>query len=261
MKSGGTPESGTRPGHFLQLAVVLTIGCLIWSASFVRAADRTSLFESANKLYYSSKFSEAATAYQKLLESGERSAAVYFNLGNAYFKAGEIGKAVNAYRQAEELAPRDPDIRANLQFARNQARGPKMTHKAWEQWLNRLTLNEWTGYTMAAIWLCLCGLISIQVRPRLRDSLKGIIWALLLVSLALVGCTFAAYQAHHTVISVVTTKEATAHQGPIEESQEAFRLHDGAEVRVLEKKDDWLLVSTDPGHVGWVRRQQLAEKS
>ena len=78
------------------------------------------------------------------------------NLGNAWLKAGQIGRAVRAYRQAEALAPRDPDIRANLQIARNQAgdNNPALPGNRWTRWIGRLTLNEWTmaASGAAAMW-------------------------------------------------------------------------------------------------------------
>ena len=96
-------------------------------------------FDSANKLYEEGKFAEAVSAYEKLAQSGETSAALYFNLGNAFFKSGQIGRAVAAYRTAEQLTPRDPDVRANLQFARNQAQGPTLSPGRWQRWLGRLS--------------------------------------------------------------------------------------------------------------------------
>ena len=76
------------------------------------------MFDTANKLYEEGKFAEAAAAYESLVQSRQVSAALYFNLGNAWFKSGQIGRAIAAYRQAEQMTPRDPDLRANLQFAR-----------------------------------------------------------------------------------------------------------------------------------------------
>src|SRR5262249_6562621 len=94
---------------------MLDVGCwmLVLFLSLIalplRAQNSTAAFESANKLYYENKFPEAAAAYEKLLRPGTASAALYFNLGNAWFKAGQIGRALAAYRQAEQLSPRDPD--------------------------------------------------------------------------------------------------------------------------------------------------------
>src|SRR5215467_3632580 len=88
-------------------------------------------FDAANKLYEQGKFNEAAAAYEQVTNSGQVSTALYFNLGNAFFKAGQIGRAIVAYYQAERLNPRDSDLRANLQFARNQVQGPTLTPIKW----------------------------------------------------------------------------------------------------------------------------------
>src|SRR5204862_132447 len=76
-------------------------------------------------------FAEAAAAYEKIVAGGRVSSALYFNLGNALFKSGRIGRAIANYRLAEQLAPRDPDIRANLRFARNHVNGVEARLPAW----------------------------------------------------------------------------------------------------------------------------------
>src|SRR3954465_12492039 len=119
----------------------ITFGILLMVVG-LRAQDGPSAFEAANRLYFEGKFPEAATTYGMLAQSGQTSAALYFNWGNALFKAGQIGRAIAAYRQAEALAPRDPDVRANLQFARNQRQGPTLSPARSHQWLRKLTLNE-----------------------------------------------------------------------------------------------------------------------
>jgi tetratricopeptide (TPR) repeat protein len=125
------------------------------------AAVSAAAFDSANKLYEEGKFADAAAAYEKLAQSGETSAALYFNLGNAFFKSGQIGRAVAAYRTAQQITPRDPDLRANLQFARNQAQRPTLSPDRWQRWLGRLTLNEWT--VLAAVGTAMA--TGAQTRP------------------------------------------------------------------------------------------------
>src|SRR5688500_8636546 len=93
------------------------LGCLLMVQCV--AAD----FESANRLYEKGDYAGAAAGYQSVVQSGKASAEVYFNLGNAHFKNGQIGKAIASYRRAQELTPRDPDIRANLNFARGAVPG------------------------------------------------------------------------------------------------------------------------------------------
>src|SRR6266511_3325281 len=103
----------------------LILFLLLWTScpGLARAGDVSAAFEQANKYYEQSNFTEAAAAYARMIDGGHVSPALYFNLGNALFKSGQIGRAIFNYRLAQLLAPRDPDVRANLRFARNQVEG------------------------------------------------------------------------------------------------------------------------------------------
>jgi tetratricopeptide (TPR) repeat protein len=223
----------------------------------LHAEGPAALFEAANKLYEQGKYPEAAAEYQKLLAAGQGSVAVFFNLGNAYFKSGQIGRAVLAYHQAQRITPRDPDLRANLQFARNQSQGPAAPASRWFSWLENLTLNEWTLLASAAIWLFLLLLSVLQWRPAWKAPLRGYVVG---VGLALLitgaGLSARIYHDRSTRTAVVVIKEAQVRQGPFEESNSAFTAHDGAELDVLDQKDEWLQVSAGPRRVGWIRRDQ-----
>jgi tetratricopeptide (TPR) repeat protein len=222
-----------------------------------RAALSSAGFELANKLYEEGKFAEAAAAYEKLAQSGQTSAALCFNLGNALFKSGQIGRAIAAYRQAEQLTPRDPDLRANLQFARNQVQGPTSLPGRWQRWLGRLTLNEWTLLAAGVVWLWLLLLALLQWRPAFKPALRFYVIALAIVTVVLAACAGAVLrETRFTRTAIVTTRDAVVRFGPLAESPAAFTVHDGAELRVLDQKDEWLQVSADPRRIGWLRRDQ-----
>jgi len=215
-------------------------------------------FEAANKLYEEGKYADAAASYEKLLQDGQASAALYFNLGNAAFKSSHIGRAIAAYRQAERLAPRDPDIRANLQFARNQIQGPTLPVGRWQRWLNRFTLNEWTVMAALALWLLFLLLALLQWRPTLKASLRRTVLPTAAVALILAACLAAALvQARSFRIAIVVEPEAVVRAGWFDESKEAFTVHDGAELKVLDQHDKWLQVSPDPLRLGWLLRDQV----
>src|SRR5512137_1502266 len=84
-------------------AAVFAVVLLFLSAFPLVAADPSSAFDAANRLYAQNKYSEAAAGYEQLIAAGSVSPALYFNLGNANFKSGQIGRALAAYRQAEAL--------------------------------------------------------------------------------------------------------------------------------------------------------------
>lgn len=228
------------------------------AAAGAATADALAQFEAANRLYEQGRFAEAARGYEAILKGGSFSPAVYFNLGNARFKAGELGRAVVAYRRAMQLSPRDPDVLANLRFAREQVHGPKWQPARPEQWLERLSLDEWTLLAAGAFWLAL-GLLAVrQVRPGLASWLRWPTRISVVAALGLGGALGTVwFEQTGRQIAVVIVREATARQGPFEESPEAFKVHDGAELRVLDGKDDWLQVGDGRRRPGWVKREAV----
>jgi tetratricopeptide (TPR) repeat protein len=239
------------------LSVLVALICLFLAVRALAEAPDVA-FDDANKLYEQGRFADAAAAYEKLLQTGQKTEAIYFNWGNALFKAGHIGRAIAAYQQAQRITPRDPDVRANLQFARNQVQGPTFLPERIWRWLTRLTLNEWTWLAAGAVWLWLLLLSLLQFRPVLRPTLRPYtFWGGLL---AFVLCAFfsaAFYFDRLSQRAVVVAQEAVVRQAPVDESQTAFTLHDGAELQILDQKDQWLQVQADPKRIGWVRRDSL----
>ena len=257
--SAQTARPGAASGTYLVKCLVALALIVLMPFSF-RAANAPAgvSFDTANRLYEEGKFTEAAAAYEQVLNSGQTSAAVYYNLGNAFFKAGQIGRAIAAYHQAEQITPRDPDLRANLQFARNQVQGPTISTPTWKRWLGRATLNEWTLFAGAVLWIWLLLLTLWQWRPALKSAVRpysavsGAVFAL--------ACAVAvvSWNVNHSArIAIVVAREAVVRQGPLDEARTSFTLHDGAELQVLDHKDDWLQVTTDPRRIGWVRRDQV----
>ncbi|MGZ4963732.1 MAG: BatD family protein [Limisphaerales bacterium] len=235
---------------------------LVFLASVLgaNAQDLESMFTQANRLYEQGKFTEAAAAYDNLIQVGVVSPALYFNAGNAWFKAGQVGHAIVDYRKAEQLAPRDPDIRANLQFARNHVANyiPALPGNRWTRWMNHISVNEWTVAASVSLGLFFIVMATQQVWPTTRKTLKGPAIALGLLTACLALCFYFDYGNAQTKSGVITTSEAVVRRGPFDESQSAFTVRDGAELLVVDSKDNWLQVADAAHHTGWIRTNQLA---
>jgi tetratricopeptide (TPR) repeat protein len=216
-------------------------------------------FDQANRLYEQGKFAEAAAAYERLAQSGNVSAALYFNRGNAWFKSGRLGKAIASYRQAEQLAPRDPDIRANLQFARSSVGGAiRKATPAWRRWSTRLNLNEWTALTAAGFWACLALLTVEQFYRGRKLQLRRYAFLAGIVTLGCGGGAFLNWEERFSTLSaVVAERDTQMRHGPLDESPTLQTLADGLELDVIDQKDDWVKVAGASRGLGWVKRSQV----
>lgn len=209
-------------------------------------------FEQANKSYETGRYLEAIEAYQRLLTNSP-TGAVHFNLGNAWYKSGQIGEAIAEYRLAEALSPRDPDVRANLKFARARVDGSSYRPNWLQEQVGKLSVKEWAAMTTGTIWIFFGLLTACQLRPgwarglRSWTTLSGIVAAGLL---AMTVWLAKARTANH--MAVVVQREAVMRLGPFEESQSALNLNNGAELLVLDYKDNWLHVTPDRRQSGWI---------
>jgi tetratricopeptide (TPR) repeat protein len=241
----------STPSFLKLLGSVLTWLCLAMRVA--QAGDASTSFDQANQLYEQGKFSDAIAAYTKLLQEKDISAALYFNLGNACFKSGQTGQAIVYYRLAQRLAPRDPDIRANLRFARETVSGNPPGLGRWERWLQVLTLNELTLLGAVSLWLWLLILAAGQLRRDWAQDLRpyrivsGIATVLVLAWLGLVWQSRIGSSS-----AVVITREAIVRYGPFEEAQRFYTARDGTELAILDHKDSWLQVSDGSKRVGWL---------
>jgi tetratricopeptide (TPR) repeat protein len=223
-------------------------------AGNIFAADAPPDFSAANRLYAEGNFAGAAAGYEKIIATGETSPNLFFNYGNAEFKLGRLGRAIAAYHRAVQISPRDSEIRANLGFARNQVQGATVRESRWQSWLGVLKLNEWTWLAAAAFWLTFALLAVAQLRPALGSALRrftlcsGVVT--ILAGLCL-GADAAIYFSRQTAVVVAT--EAKARSGPFDDAQAIFTAHDGAELSVLDHRDDWLHVADGSGKTGWLQ--------
>ena len=236
------------------LTILLAVVC----AGKILAADVASDFAAANKLYAEGKFSDAAAAYEKIISTGAQSPALLFNTGSAEFKSGHLGKAIAAYRQAELLAPRDAELRANLSFVRNQVQGATVRESRWQNWVGVLTLNEGAVLTAILFWLTAALFVARQIQPALVPKLK--LATRILVTLTVFSGTVLGLQAashFSTATAVVIADNVTVRSGPFDDAQSAFTVRDGAELSVLDRRDGWVQVASGAGKTGWLPAKQV----
>ncbi|MBP6471481.1 MAG: tetratricopeptide repeat protein [Chloroflexi bacterium] len=241
---------------FLSLALIL--GLLAGRSLLAQTADMSV----ANSLAANGRYAEAAQAYQQLIDQGAADSAVYYNLGNAYMRLGNVGQAIVNYQRAARLDPRDPDIQANLAAARAQAidQFPAETGSPLDNFavaasrvasineMALLALGLWFGFGL--LWF----IYRQSQHGRKRDMLQfGVSLAGLLVVLAVsaLGSRLVVENGRQSGVIVADTVSVSAE--PSANMNTDFDLHNGAEVTISQQRGSWVQVSLPGGQVnGWV---------
>jgi tetratricopeptide (TPR) repeat protein len=238
--------------------LLVVVGCAPRALSGAPVAE-------ANRLYEDGRFTEAAAQYQALVDGGAVDGTVYYNLGNAYFKAGDLGHAILNYRRAQRLIPRDPDVDANLQLARAltkdrlEAEGGgtpvSFVRRVLVEWV---TLDEASALALG-LWVVLCVLVVGAVLWRRgRTGLRhGILVVSTLLALSILSVGVQLYEERGQKPAVVVVQSVEAHSGPGTDYLTEFSLHAGAEVRVLEERGGWARIGLPGDLQGWVPNEAV----
>jgi hypothetical protein len=135
---------------------------------------------------------------------------------------------------------------------------PTLSPTRWQRWLGRLTLNEWTVLAAGAVWIWLLLLAVLQWRPALRPPLRAYVLSIAILAVLLCSCAAAALrETRFTRTAIVITRDTAVRYTPLPESATAFTVQDGAELLVLDQKDEWFQVNAGPRRTGWLRRDQV----
>lgn len=261
----------TRWRRFRRSALLLPLALLLLASACRRepTRDEVESFAAANAaLAQATTPAECraiAARYEELLVRAGANGAVLHGLGNAWFRAGDAGRAIAAWRRAERLRPRDPWLAANLAQARQGL--PTGTASLVElllPWRDELSIGEqaWT-FTLTSALACLA-LLGQRGLPRARATLRAVAWltavlailALLTFARTILATSFT----RHAVISGTTEEgDVVVRKGDGESFAPALTeaVRPGTECIVRDTRGGYVQVELPGGHVGWVPESRV----
>jgi tetratricopeptide (TPR) repeat protein len=214
----------------------------------------------ANQAYKEERYQEAEEGYRKLLDGGHKSGQIYYNLGNARLRQGELGLAILAYERARILMPRDADLLFNLRYALDLRKDVVPEDRSVLAtaffWLDSLSVRElfWTFAVLNLLfWMVL--LLRLFNRSDLAYYLLltvAILWAIGGLSFGLKW-----YQGVTEDRAVVLPAEVSIFSGPDERQTVLFKLHSGTVVHEERSEDGWTLVRFSGERRGWAKGGQI----
>jgi tetratricopeptide (TPR) repeat protein len=239
-----------------QLSWLIVLLALVLGSGPLRASEGD--FDAANKAYDVGKYAEAKEGYEKLVESGDWSANLFYNLGNADQRLGATGRAILDYERALALDPSHPEAQANLALLRKQT-GARERSAVWQDTVFAgRALDVWTIVAAVSGWLALFLLVPIFT---CRRPDKGGLWLGLLASLLL--CGYAAgvlwWRGQDQTLAVIVAGKTEARLQPADSAGLAEALPAGSRVHVLSERGEWIYCLLPGAGRGWIPRPALEQ--
>lgn len=222
----------------------------------------------ANKFYQETNFTEAILSYEKILSQGFESGTLYYNLGNAYFKDGKIGKSILSFEKGLRLEPNDEDLQYNLMIANSRTidkitEVPKLFLVSWwEGLVTSLGISGWSILVVLTFWFLL-GSIAVYFFSR-KTALQRFTFMSGSISLSvlvlLIAILFARVNRETDKdYGILTELTYSAKVSPDEKSNDAFVINEGVKFSLEDSVGKWFKIRLIDGKIGWVKKEAIGQ--
>ena len=249
------------------LLLMAALGLSGWCAAQTDGTSYKVWFDEGNASYSEGNYEQALAKYNQIVEAGLESAALYYNMGNTYYKIKEYPEAILYYEKALKLDPGNEDIRTNLEIA-NMAVVDKIEQLPQSfivRWWNALksffAVDGWAWVSVVSFGLMLLSLFSFLMARRMGWRKTGFFAGLVFVLIFGLSLFFAIAKHRDVTVqdeAIVMTPTVTVKSSPSVSSVDLFVLHEGAKVKILDSADDWNKIRIADGSVGWIQAKDVA---
>jgi len=238
----------------------ITFFCAAWA---VPSAARGQSFQEAGRYYKENNYDRAIEAYDKIRRDGFESGELYYNLGNSYFKKGDLGRALLNFERAKFFIPHDGDLRSNYDYVRSALNSPvRYSYEPWFfRWVDRLfdsiAMNILT-IIVSALWISILVLLSAAMfAPAFRRFLF-LSAGMLSVFLVICSLSLARKAAFYERGAVIVGGEIEAKFEPASGATTYFKLPEGSPVYALDRSAGWVKIRRPDAKIGWVPSSSVA---
>ena len=245
-----------------------SIYILTFFISVFSYAQNNALFEQGNDLYNDGNYIEAIDKYTAILDSGNHSASLYFNLGNAHYKLNHIAPSIYYYEKALQLSPNDEEIKNNMAFAKNMTIDavdviPEAGFsKIIKSTANLMSFEDWAKISVVSIFLFVILFLIYYFAYSSSRKRLAFIGSAVSIFLLMVALTFA-FQKYNLDQkdrpAIVFAQEAQIKGEPNLRSEESFKLHEGTKVQILDTVNNWKKIKLTDGKTGWISNEDIKE--
>jgi tetratricopeptide (TPR) repeat protein len=237
------------------LFFVLMILC---SARISGASETARTFLDGIKDYKENRFADAAAAFSRVADEGIRNGKLFYNIGNACLKNGDLGNAMLWYERSLKLLPHDPDLKFNYEYAQSLTKDEKGDKELplvrilffWKYLLSQ-TWIQWAAIIFNLIFWVLMTVRLIRGKNRFR-TLGHVILALGLIFT--LTAVYNDYESDLIKEAVILPARVSIRSGLTDDATELFVLHAGAKVKIDKEKNDYFRISFSEGKIGWIKK-------
>ena len=252
-----------RPTFNLKLLIfILPLFFLDGRCFAAETPSAAELYFEANRAYKEDRYPEAINGYLRLIGNGYVSGHLYYNLGNAYFRSGQLGRAILNYKRAQLLIPRDADLNFNLRYALDQTQDAISPAQNFLKqaffWLGDITFRE-LMWGFAVLNIMFWGLLVVRlfVRPEWTYYVFIVLLIFWLVGGASLGVKY--HQLKADLRAVILAEEVDVLAGPDASDTVLFKLHEGTTIHRERIEDDWSLIRVSKNKRGWIKSSAVEQ--
>jgi len=246
---------------------ILVLLLLVFSVrSVVAQEERSEKFNKGVEYYAASNFQAALDKWLEIYDTGYRSAALSYNIANAYFKLNNIPGAILFYERALLLKPADNNINYNLQIARTLVvdRFQEIPELFYVKWYNIISLllssNNWAKISLISFFLTLSFISLYIYSSGYRLKVLGFWLAIFFLMISLSGIAFSGRNKNLIFDSrkaIITSSLVSGKSSPDNSGTDLFILHDGTKVSIEDEVGDWFEIRLSDGNKGWIPSNTL----
>lgn len=245
------------------MTAVMILMLLPFAASAQQKEYVDSLWNSANQAYSEGRWADAVAGYDMISGMGLESASLYCNTGDAYFKDGNVPKAILYYERALKLDPSYSDARYNLELLNSGIQDrispvPEFVLKAWSRDICYLMDSDaWAVCFVILMAAVLAMILLFILSPSVAGRRTGFFAGIALMILAAFALTFSIWQKKDYVRAddaIVMRPVTSVKSSPSSEaSTDLFILHEGTKVKIIDEVGSWNNIELADGRQGWIR--------
>ena len=245
------------------MTAVMILMLLPFAASAQQKEYVDSLWNSANQAYSEGRWADAVAGYEMISGMGLESASLYCNTGDAYFKDGNVPKAILYYERALKLDPSYSDARYNLELLNSGIQDrispvPEFVLKAWSRDICYLMDSDaWAVCFVILLAAVLAMILLFILSSSVAGRRTGFFAGIALMILAAFALTFSIWQKKDYVRAddaIVMRPVTSVKSSPSSEaSTDLFILHEGTKVKIIDEVGSWNNIELADGRQGWIR--------